>query len=177
MWKVLMLLVLAAATRWIPHPPNFTPILAMALIGGAYLTGWKRFALPIGVLLLSDVVFEVGYRQGWWAIQGFYQVQPFVYFAVVLIAVLGAWILRRRSWGRLIVGALASSILFFLISNFGVWVMGTMYPKTLEGLVMAYVAALPFFKNTLLSTLLFSAVMYAVLEWVLRREVATAHHG
>ena len=153
---ILSAIVLAAALRLVPHPPNFTPIGAMALFGGAYLgRQWLALAAPLGALLLSDLVL------------GFHGGMPFVYGSVALIALIG-WAVARQKTPLAIAGAaLASSVLFFAVTNFGVWLTSGMYPATLSGLAACYVAAIPFFQNTLAGDLFFSALLFggfALLE-------------
>jgi hypothetical protein len=146
----------AAAMRLVPHPPNFSPIAAMALFSGAYLP--KRalaFAAPFAALLLSDAVL------------GFYAGMNFVYFSFALTVLIG-WIIASRKT-PLTVGAaaIASSVLFFVLTNFGMWLFSGFYPRNGAGLVACYVAAIPFFQNTLAGDLLFTALLFggfAMLE-------------
>ena len=147
----------AAAMRLLPHPPNFTPIGAMALFSGAYLGRRGALALvaPLGALLLSDLVL------------GFYRGMPTVYFSVALIVLIGTLALRRASPLRIGAAALASSLLFFVVTNFGMWLSSGIYPRTLAGLEACYVAAIPFFQNTVAGDLFFSALLFggfAMLE-------------
>ena len=150
----------AAALRLVPHPPNFTPIGAMALFSGAYLgrRGAIALAAPLGALLLSDLVL------------GFYHGMPTVYFSVALIVLLGGLALRRVSPIRVGTAAIASSVLFFVITNLGMWLFSGFYPRTLAGLKACYIAAIPFFQNTVAGDLIYSAVLFggfALLErWV-----------
>lgn len=139
----------AALFRLVPHPPNFTPIAAMALFGGACL-GRRAlaFAAPIGALLLSD------------AILGFHSAMPFVYGSVALTVLLGWAVARKITPLRIAGAAVASSVLFFTITNFGVWLSSGMYPQTLPGLAACYVAAIPFFQNTLAGDLFFAAILF-----------------
>jgi hypothetical protein len=98
---------------------------------------------------------------------GFYSHMAVVYFSFALIVCVGLWLQKRRSAFNIAGAALASSILFFLLTNFGVWAFGSLYPKTLEGLLACYVAAIPFFQNTLQGDLFFSVVLFggfALLE-------------
>src|ERR1043165_3758934 len=127
---LLSAIVVAAGLRLVPHPPNFTPIGAMALFSGAYL-GRRviAFAAPLGALLLSDLVL------------GFYHGQATVYFSVALIVMLGMVALTRQSVLRIASAAVASSVLFFIITNFGMWMFSGFYPRTLAGLEACYVAA------------------------------------
>jgi hypothetical protein len=139
----------AAALRLVPHPPNFSPIDAMALFSGAYLgRRWLAFVAPFAALLLSDAVL------------GFYQGMEFQYVSVALIVILGAIVLPRTSIPRVGAASLASSILFFAVSNFGTWVVSGMYPHSVAGLASCYVAAIPFFQNTVAGDLFYSALMF-----------------
>ncbi|MEO7655553.1 MAG: DUF6580 family putative transport protein [Sphingomicrobium sp.] len=147
----LLLAILAAALlRLVPHPPNFTPIGAMALFSGAYLgRRWLAFAAPLAALLLSDLIL------------GFYEGMLFQYAATLLAVGIGWAVLsRRRSTVRVGGAALGSAILFFLVSNFGVWLSSGMYPRDLGGLGACYVAAIPFFQNSLAGDLIFSALLF-----------------
>ena len=154
---LLSAVVVAAALRLVPHPPNFSPIGAMALFSGAYLgrRGAVALAAPLGALLLSDLVL------------GFYRGMPTVYFSVALIVLIGALALKRVSPLRIGGAALVSSILFFVLTNFGMWLSSGFYPRTLAGLEACYVAAIPFFQNTVAGDLFYSALLFggfALLE-------------
>src|ERR1019366_10675544 len=91
---------------------------------------------------------------------GFYNYMEVVYLSFALIVCIGLWLQKRRSAIHIAGEALASSVLFFLLTNFGVWAFESLYPKTLEGLIACYVAAIPFFQNTLQSDLFFTAVLF-----------------
>jgi hypothetical protein len=146
---LLVAILTAAALRLVPHPPNFTPIGAMALFSGAYL-GRRvlAFVAPLAALLLSDLVL------------GFYHGQATVYFSVALIVMLGMVALQRRSALRIAAAALASSVLFFVITNFGMWLFSGFYPRTVAGLEACYVAAIPFFQNTVAGDLFYAALLF-----------------
>jgi hypothetical protein len=94
---------------------------------------------------------------------GFYAITPVVYGSFALIVCLGFWVRRRRSVGRIAGAAMMSALLFFVVTNFGVWAMGQLYPATPGGLVDCYVAAIPFFQNTLLSNLFYSPLLFGGL--------------
>ena len=146
---LLSAILAAAVLRLVPHPPNFTPIGAMALFSGAYLG--KRpvaFAAPLGALLLSDLVL------------GFYHGQATVYFSVALIVMIGMVALGRVSPVRVGAAAIVSSILFFVITNFGMWLFSGFYPRTLGGLEACYVAAIPFFQNTIAGDLFYATLLF-----------------
>ncbi|HEY8228585.1 MAG TPA: DUF6580 family putative transport protein [Pyrinomonadaceae bacterium] len=160
------LIVAAAASRLIPHPPNVAPITALALFSGAHFSNKRfAFAIPLSALLLSDFVL------------GFYRQMWIVYGAFCLIACIGL-LLRRRTKGYLVAGAtLAGSVLFFALTNLGVWAFGSLYPKTSDGLIACYVAALPFFQNTILGDCLYTALLFGALwiaeaKWPVIREAS-----
>jgi len=140
----------AAAMRLLPHPPNFSPIAAMALFSGAYMP--RRvlaFAAPFGALLLSDALLG-----------GFYPGMNFVYLSFALTVLIGWAVARRKTVLTIAGAALASSILFFVLTNFGMWLFSGFYPLTSAGLVDCYVAAIPFFQNTLAGDLVFTALLF-----------------
>lgn len=146
-----VLVLAAAATRLLPHPPNATPIAAMALFGAAHFTD-RRAALLVPLLAMALSDLALGY--------GIHPTLPFVYASFLAIAGLG-FLLRKRVSPATVIGAsLASSILFFAITNLGVWAMSSFYPPTWEGLVACYTAAIPFFRNTLAGDLVYTAVLF-----------------
>lgn len=151
----LVLMVLGAAfSRLIPHPWNFTAIGATALFGGAYFPS-KRLSMviPLAALFLSDLVL------------GFHPTILFVYVPFVAIVMMG-WSLRgnTRSPMRLVTASLVASSVFFLVSNFGVWMTEAMYAKSFQGLVTCYVAAIPFFDNQIYGDLFFTGVLFGSFE-------------
>lgn len=154
-------ILLAAASRLLPHPPNLTPIGAIALFGGAqFQERWLAFAVPLAAMALSDVII------------GWHRLVPLVYGSFVLTVVIGMWLRDRKTLLSITGAALASSVLFFVFTNFGVWALGSMYPRTLAGLVAAYAAAIPFFRNTVAGDLFYTAVLFGgfgVLERLVPR--------
>jgi hypothetical protein len=145
----LVILILAAtASRLIPHPPDFTPITAIALFGGAYFSKkWLSFLVPLASLVLSDLV--LGHFAG-----------PYVYGSFALIVCIGFLLYRRRKPLAIGFAAMASSILFFVLANFGVWLSGLLYPRTMAGLAACYIAAIPFFRNMMLGDAFYTAVLF-----------------
>ena len=146
---LLSAIIAAAALRLVPHPPNFSPIGAMALFSGAYF-GRKglAFVAPLGALLLSDAVL------------GFYHGMATVYATDLLIVLIGSLALQRRSPVRIGVAAIASSVLFFLLTNVGMWLSSGFYPRTFAGLEACFVAAVPFFQNTVAGDLFYSVLLF-----------------
>lgn len=160
------LILLAAVTRILPHPPNVTPIGGMALLGAAYINRkYIAFLIPLLALWLSNLALDNlvygAYYEGfvWFS-------QPFVFLAFGLIVVLGWSLLKKVTPLRLLSTSLGASVLFFLVSNLGVWIGDGMYPKTFSGLMMCYTAGLPFFRNTLLGDLFFAGVLFGAFEWL-----------
>jgi hypothetical protein len=147
----------AAAMRLVPHPPNITPIAAMALFGGAHFANKKTALLvPLAAMYLSDLALGLFiYDFGW-----FHGFMPFVYAGFVVTVCLGLLIRHRLT--PLTVGgaALTGSVLFFIVTNFGVWLVGNFYPKTLAGLAGCYVAAIPFFRNSLAGDAVYTLVLF-----------------
>ncbi|WP_460034870.1 DUF6580 family putative transport protein [Methylothermus subterraneus] len=142
------MILTAAAFRLLPHPPNFTPVGAMALFGGACFADRRAaFAVPMAAMFLSDLA--IGLMSGDLSL-GLHRLIPVVYGSFALIVCLGFWLRSRRTVLPIARATLAGSVLFFILTNFGVWALGSFYPKTWEGLVACYTAAIPFFPNTLL---------------------------
>lgn len=155
-----VLIVAAAMSRLLPHPYNFSPIAAMALLGGATIgkKAWA-FILPIGALFLSDLCFQL-----FTSTSGFYGWSQWInYGAFAFIVLLGMTALKKITVKNVIFTSLGASALFFIISNFGVWlVAGGIAPYTLnaEGLVNTYVLGIPFFGNTITGDLIYSGLLF-----------------
>jgi len=157
------MILAAALSRLIPHPPNFSPIAALALFGGAQFADKRlAFVVPLAAMFLSDLIL------------GLHALIPVIYGCFALIVCLGFWVRRRQSVWRIGGAALAGAILFFVVTNFGVWAIGSYYPKTGSGLLVCYIEAIPFFWNTLTSDLCFTAILFggllvAELRWPVLR--------
>jgi len=160
-----MFVLLAVAVRFIPHPWTFTPVAASLLFFGA--RGSRRFLwVPLVVMAASDVVLTkvvYAYPFAWdhfvtWA-----------WYAAILF--LGSQLRANTAWLRVAGATLASSVSFFVVSNFAVWACWNMYPRTLSGLMACYAAGLPFFRRGIAGDMLFTAVMFGapVLAAVLAR--------
>lgn len=148
---------IVALTRLLPHPPNFSPVVALALFGGAAFADRKlAYLVPLAAMLLADLFI------------GFHQTMVFVYPGMALVVLIGRWLGEKRGLPVLALGALAGSGAFFLVTNAGVWWASAMYPNNWAGLLACYTAALPFFHNTVLATLLFSALLFGG-EYYLKR--------
>ena len=134
-----------AFSRMIPHPPNFTPIISMALLSGYF---FGNIYLSIIILLISIFVSDL--------FLGFYENMLYVYFSIVLINLIFFNISYKMNFKNLYLFSCLAALIFYFISNFSVWVTGTLYAKDLAGLINCYYLALPFLKNTLISTLFYS---------------------
>lgn len=146
----LSLIVLAAAvSRLLPHPANVAPITAIALFGGAmFERKWMAFVIPLAAMLISDLII------------GFYAQMWVTYLTFALIVCIG-FALRGHVRPLPVIGAaLGSSILFFLVTNCALWLPYDLYPKTMGGVVDGYIAALPFFRNTLLGDLFYTGLLF-----------------
>jgi hypothetical protein len=162
------IILIAALSRIIPHPANFAPISAMALFGAVYFSKkYIAFIIPLISMWISDLVINnTIYAQYFdhfvWLSPGFY----WTYGAFFAIAFIGLLCLQKLKLHRLLVAGISSSILFFLISNFGVWMSGTLYPNTFSGLIECYVVGIPFLKNTVLGDLFYMTVLFGSFELV-----------
>lgn len=153
---VYFLIFTAAILRFLPHPPNFAPITALGLFGGTYLNKKTAIFLPLGAMLISDYFI------------GFYHwpIMLAVYLSFAISGLLGLWLKSHKNLPNLLAATFLASIQFFLITNFAVWAFGTMYPHTSQGLLAAYINALPFFRNTLLGDFFYVGVMFGAYELV-----------
>lgn len=145
---LLTMIFAAAALRLLPHPSNFEPIGALALFAGAHLEKRRAFLIPLAAMLLSD------------ALLGFHSQVPVVYAAFALVAWMGFSLKGQVTASALGVSGLAASLLFFALTNFGVWMFDSLYPHTLAGLAACYIAALPFLTNSIAGTLFYSAILF-----------------
>lgn len=153
---IISFILVAAILRVLPHFPNVTPITAMALFSGVYFTQKKyAFIIPLLAMFLSDLFL------------GFSTISIFVYLAFILVGYIGVSSKKMN-----IKTILLSSVSFFVITNFGVWLIG--YPNTLNGFIECYTLALPFFRNSLIGDFVFSGIMYYGFEFVSNKYLRTA---
>lgn len=160
------LVFLAALSRLLPHPPNFTAVASIGLFAGALLgSRFLKVFIPFIAMFITDLfinnVVYADYQDGFtFFTEGF----VFIYFPILLIALFGNKLVQKLNIKNIVVGSVLSSAIFFLISNFGVWVSGTTYPISAEGFIACYTAAIPFFANTLIGTLFFSGVIFGAYQ-------------
>ena len=158
-----IIILLAAFTRIMPHPPNFSPMAAIGLFGAAHFAKkWQAFFIPlIGIwvsdLVINNYVYSSSSSNFVWFYSGFY----WQYISYILIIFAGLFIFNRGiSLTKTFGGMISSSGIFFLVSNFGVWAGGIMYPKNFGGLITCYAAGVPFIHNTIISDVLFTTVLF-----------------
>ena len=148
------IVIVAVLLRLLPHPPNVAPIAAMALFGGAYLNKKYALVLPLAAMLVSDLFL------------GFHSTMAYVYGSFLVTGLAGLWLSRHRTIFNIIALTFTSSILFFLVTNFGVWASGGLYPKTFDGLMTSYVMGLPFFRNTLVGNFFYVGALFGGYEFL-----------
>ena len=151
------LVILVILMRLLPHPMNFAPIGALGLFSGAYVNDRRAWLIPLAALFISDLII------------GFYNplIMLSVYVSFALSAVLGRYALsKKRNALRIGGSAVGSATILFVLSNFTHWATGLYYPLTMDGLVMCYINAIPFYGNTLAGDLFYSAVLFGAFEGV-----------
>jgi hypothetical protein len=154
---VLSLVMIGLMSRFLPHPPNFTAISALALFAGVQLRSQKLALLVVFLsLFLSDLVL------------GLHQLVPVVYGCFALTVFLGARFCQIKAATRTPFVLISSTLLFFTVTNFAYWAMGDLYPKTSEGLTLCFMAALPFLGHQLMGDLFFGASLFGGL-WLLEK--------
>tara|TARA_X000000368_G_scaffold232366_1_gene183567 strand:+ start:482 stop:1021 length:540 start_codon:yes stop_codon:yes gene_type:complete len=148
--------VLLAIGRLIPHPPNFTPILAAAIVAPYIMNNrFISLLIPITAMIIADFFI------------GFYSGIIWVYGSILLCGILSDYSKRFKNY-KLQLGAMSllSSLIFFVITNFSVWFLGDYYPKTYEGLILCYTMAIPFFQNTVISTVVYTGLFVITIEFL-----------
>lgn len=148
---IVTLIAFAVLSRLIPHPPNFAAVGAVGLFAGASLGNrWLSLSIPLLSMLLSDLVI------------GLHWMCFVIYVAMALYVIAGWWAGHQVDAKRLLIASLAGSIGFFIVTNFACWI--SMYERSWSGLASCYVAAIPFFQNTLASDLVYGTSLFAVLK-------------
>ena len=142
--SILILITILAFSRLMPHPPNFTPLLGMAVFSGVIFDRKVfAFVVPLVAMLISDLII------------GFHSSMPIIYFAIMLNVGVGYLLVSKFSYLKGILALVSGALIFFIVTNFAVWLGSGMYSQDLNGLISCYIMALPFFQNTLLSSLVY----------------------
>ena len=156
----IILVALLTLSRLLPHPPNFTPILAVGIFSGFY---FKQFFLGSFIVILSMFIGDIYF--------GFHNTMFFTYISLAVVVSLGL-IIKKFSSTEIFFAGLLGSVCFFIISNFGVWLISGMYEKNINGLVQSYFMAIPFFHKTLASTLLYLFVLKFIFKFSVKEKLA-----
>ncbi|MBU4369205.1 hypothetical protein KKG58_00395 [Patescibacteria group bacterium] len=152
----IIFVLIGISLRLLPHPPNFTPVAAIALFGAVYLSRKIAFILPLIIMFISDI-FIGAYEP---------KLMIFVYGSFVLCVGLGLWLKKYNKVSVALGGSILSALIFFFLTNFAVWVFTPWYAKTFSGIIQCYLMALPFFKNTLLGNFFYVTVFFGAYELV-----------
>ena len=170
-----LLIIGGIMSRLLPHPENFSPIAAIGLFAGAYLSNqFAKFLIPLFTLFISDVILNntiyASYNSGFTVFyDGFY----WVYGSFAAVILVGYLILKKISLLNIVISSGLGSILFFIISNFGVWAGTSMYPKSGIGLAACYTAGLPFLGNAICGDLFYTSIIFGVWEFGFKKLFTT----
>jgi hypothetical protein len=162
-WGLAIVLILAAvSSRFLPHPHNFTAIGAMALFGGAHFSQKKwAMIIPFAALFLSDLFYNLivykTYGFGWWSVA--------TYLSFGLVYLLGRMMLQNVNAKNVILASVSASVLFFFVTNTISWQYDALYTKDFTGLMLSYIAGLPFFYNELAANLLYGGLMFGIFAY------------
>jgi len=160
---IISVIFVGAMFRLLPHWPNFTPIAAIALFGGTYINKKSlAFAIPIFAMLIAD------------AFLGFHSYMLSIYLSFAIIVMIGFILRSRVKFGSVLLASVSGSVIFFLLTNFAVWLGSPIYAQTFAGLIASYTAGLPFFNNGILGDLFYNAVIFGGFYFVQLRFPALA---
>lgn len=148
------LVIIGVALRVTPHTANFAPVGAIALFAGAVMSFRTALWLPVAIMVLSDLII------------GLHPTVAFTWGGFLLVALFGTVLQNRRNLVRVPLGAIGASLIFFIVSNFGVWLEGKLYAATWQGLADCYVMALPFLRTSLVADMAFSIVIFGLYAFV-----------
>ena len=158
--NIIMFAVLVAIGvfgRLLPHAWNFTPLIATTIFAGAYLGKKYAFVLPIITMFISDLFL------------GFYEFQIMfsVYLSFAIAGLIGYKFARSKKINMVVLSALFSSALFFLVTNAAVWLFGNIYQPGIVGLLESYWAGIPFYRNMMLSDIIYTTALFMIYEYSL----------
>ena len=154
------LILILSFSRLIPHPWNFTPVLATGIFAGFY---FKQFYLSLFIVILSMFIGDL--------FLGFHSLMFFTYVALAIAVLIGLRV-KHFKFTEILYSGLASSVCFFIITNFGAWLThGEMYTKNFSGLIQSYVMAIPFFQSTLISTFLYLLLFKLLFDFAVKKKI------
>ena len=158
-FPISLILVLALA-RLIPHPYNFSPMLAVGIFSGFY---FRQFYLGLFIVIFSMFIGDL--------FLGFHNTMFFTYISLAVAVLIGLYV-KHFKFTEILFSGLASSVCFFIITNFGAWLThGEMYAKNFSGLMQSYVMAIPFFQNTLISTFLYLLLFKLLFDLAVKKKI------
>jgi hypothetical protein len=166
-WLVAGMIAIGISSRLLPHWHNFTAVGAMGIFGAAYLSKkiWSYLTVIIILfssnLILDNLVYSHYFEHFVW----FTQSSIWVYAGFLIMVLLGHILLKKVRISNLLIVSIFGSVLFFLVTNFGVWMQGTLYPKTGSGLLISYTAGLPFLPNTLIANVMYCCLFFGLYEY------------
>ena len=153
------LILILSFSRLIPHPSNFTPILAVGVFAGFY---FRNFILSLFIVIISMFIGDL--------VIGFHNTMIFTYSSLILAVAIGL-LIKKFNFKEIIFSGLSSSVVFFIVTNFGSWLTLEMYEKNFSGLLQSYFMAVPFFHNTLISTLIYLIILKLLLEFSIKKKL------
>ena len=156
------LIAVGVTMRIVPHPPNFAPITAISIFGGSVLPKKLALWIPLIAMMVSDYFI------------GFYSLMPLIWACYLVIALASSHFLRPPSFVKTALLTLSSSVFFYIVTNFGVWLTGGMYAHSWAGLANCYILAIPFFRNTLLSDIVYTAALFGIYLLATQPQVYTS---
>tara|TARA_B100001250_G_scaffold402980_1_gene416843 strand:+ start:571 stop:1158 length:588 start_codon:yes stop_codon:yes gene_type:complete len=178
---IIALVAIGVIGRLIPHPPNFTPIIAIALLAShLFKNKWIIILPSLMAMWISDLIIN-NYLYGGYhdSLVIFSPSFLWVYAPIICIALLGTVLIKKVKISNIALSSISGSLIFFLVSNFGVWISGTisidgvltpMFSKSLSGLIACYTVALPYFGNQLVGDLLYSATLFSSYSFALSKK-------
>ena len=155
----IVIILSLSLTRLIPHPWNFTPVLAVGIFSGFY---FKQFYLSLFIVILSMFIGDL--------YLGFHSTMFFTYISLAVAVIIGLYI-KHFKFTEILFSGLASSVSFFIITNFGAWLTLEMYEKNFSGLLQSYTLAIPFFHNTLISTFLYLILLKLLFDFIISKKI------
>jgi len=175
---ILSLLIIGVVGRLVPHPPNVTPIIAIALLAAhAFKNKWIAILIPLTGMWISDLIINNYLYAGYYDKFVFFSNGSlWIYGAILLAVLIGKVLIRSIKLSTVFLSSFSASFFFFIITNFGVWLSNMMYPKSLLGLIECYTLAIPFFGNALIGDLIYSVALFTSYSLVFsnRFELNTA---
>ena len=153
------LILALSISRLIPHPSNFTPILAAGVFAGFY---FRNFILSLFIVISAMFIGDLAI--------GFHSTMIFTYSSLILAFAIGL-LIKKFNFKEILFSGLSSSVIFFAVTNFGSWLTLEMYEKNFSGLLQSYFMGIPFFHNTLISTLIYLIVLKLLLEFSIKKKL------